>query len=241
MYHKYICVNVPEYNRSIAEISWETRPALVARYLGGEALLEKTVIARVDGKLWDLDRPLEESCTLEFLGFDTPEGLFLNSRGPAQNTYLILLSLGKRVFWHSSAHVLGQAAELKFGCLLGLSAVTEDGFFYEIGPEDSNGGKFSIDVEDKEPLEEIAGFIIEEEQKFERLVATKEDLLDMFKYNKYKQHLISTKILNGSTSTVYKCGTFIDLCMGPHIRGTGRIGAFQIETVCKLQLPIPSS
>ena len=64
-------------------------------------MFERTVIARIDAgtdgeQLWDLERPLEKSVKLEFLDFEHPEG--------------------KRVFWHSSAHILGEASERRFGC-----------------------------------------------------------------------------------------------------------------------------
>ncbi|KAI0202161.1 hypothetical protein F4808DRAFT_80805 [Astrocystis sublimbata] len=52
---------------------------------------DRTVVAKVDGKLWDSDRPLERSCQLELLHFNLPEG--------------------KQVFWHSSIHILGEASE----------------------------------------------------------------------------------------------------------------------------------
>ena len=47
-----------------------------------------------------------------------------------------LFSTGKKVFWHSSAHVLGEAAEKHYGCHLCLGPPTEDGFFYEMGIPD---------------------------------------------------------------------------------------------------------
>jgi len=71
---------------------------------------------QVDGVLWDLERPLEKSCKLELLDFEHPEG--------------------KKVFWHSSAHVLGEAAERHYGCHLCLGPPTDDGFFYEMAIEE---------------------------------------------------------------------------------------------------------
>ncbi len=47
-----------------------------------------------------------------------------------------LFSTGKKVFWHSSAHVLGEAAEKHYGCHLCLGPPTDDGFFYEMGIPD---------------------------------------------------------------------------------------------------------
>ncbi len=53
--------------------AWETTPAWIARHIS-KSLSERVVIARVDGQLWDLDRPLEKSCRLELLDFEHPEG-----------------------------------------------------------------------------------------------------------------------------------------------------------------------
>ena len=55
-------------------------------------------------------------------------------------TYMIVtmteIASGKKVFWHSSAHVLGEAAERHYGCHLCLGPPTDDGFFYEMAIAD---------------------------------------------------------------------------------------------------------
>ena len=56
------------------------------------------IVAKVDGVLWDLDRPLEKDSKISYLTFEDPEG--------------------RDVFWHSSAHVLGECAEHEYGCRL---------------------------------------------------------------------------------------------------------------------------
>ena len=57
-----------------------------------QGLADATVVAKLNGStLWDMDRPLEESCSIELLKFDSEDG--------------------NHVFWHSSAHILGQAME----------------------------------------------------------------------------------------------------------------------------------
>lgn len=154
---------------------------------------------------------------------------------PKKKAYIsahdILSFLGKATFWKSSSHVLGQAAELKFNCLLCFGAVTDGGFFYEVGRTSNNGTNTIIKADDRRYLEEIAGQIITAKQKFERLVVSKENLLEIFKHNKYKVYFISSIIADGASSTVYRCGPFIDLCVGPHMRDTGKIGGFEIEEV----------
>ncbi|KAI9777718.1 MAG: threonyl-tRNA synthetase [Geoglossum umbratile] len=190
-------------NRVQAGTAWETTPAFIARQIS-KSLFERVVIAKVDGQLWDLERPLESDCKLELLDFENPEG--------------------RRVFWHSSAHVLGEAAERRFGCHLCIGPPTDDGFFYEMGLPD--GG--AVQTSDWKPLETIAGKAIKEKQPFERLVVSKPNLLEMFKHNKYKQHIIGSKIPDGTSTTVYRCGPLIDLCVGPHVPNTGRIKTFEI-------------
>ncbi|KAF4556344.1 Threonine--tRNA ligase-like protein [Elsinoe fawcettii] len=184
--------------------AWETTPGEIARNIG-KSLYERTVVARLDGEeLWDLERPLEKSCKLELLDFEHPEG--------------------KKVFWHSSAHILGEAAERRFGCSLCIGPPVEDGFYYEMALPD-NGAVTQLD---HKPLEKIVDKAIKEKQKFERLTLTKQQLLDMFAYNKYKQHIIKDKIPDGTSTTVYRNGPLIDLCRGPHVPHTGRIKAFAV-------------
>jgi len=183
--------------------SWETSPGEVARGIS-KSLYERTVISKVDDELWDLERPLERSCKLEFLDFDHPEG--------------------KKVFWHSSAHILGEASERRFGCSLCIGPPVEDGFYYEMALP---GGE-PVTEADYKPLEKIVEKAVKDKQPFERLTLKKEELLEMFSYNKYKQHIIQDKIPDGTSTTVYRNGPLIDLCRGPHVPHTGRVKAFQI-------------
>ena len=195
-------IELPNGNKKTGK-RWETNPASIVREIS-KSLSERTVISKVDGNLWDLERPLEGSCKLEFLDFDSDEG--------------------KNVFWHSSAHILGEAAERRFGCSLCIGPPVDDGFYYEMAlPEMA-----AVTAADYKPLKQIAEKAIKEKQPFERLTLSKEDLLEMFSYNKYKQHIIQDKIPDGSSTTVYRCGPLIDLCRGPHVPNTGRIKAFEI-------------
>lgn len=89
----------------------------------------------------------------------------------------------------------------------------------------------AVTAADYKPLETIAQKAIKEKQPFERLVVSKENLLEMFKHNKYKQVLIGSKVPDGTSTTVYRCGPLIDLCVGPHVPHTGRIKTFQVMKV----------
>ncbi|RKO98099.1 hypothetical protein CXG81DRAFT_30223 [Caulochytrium protostelioides] len=197
-----IKLSLPD-GRDMDGTAWETTPMDIAKSIS-KSLSERVVISQVDGVSWDLLRPLEQSCKLALLDFDDDEG--------------------KRVFWHSSAHVLGEASELHFGCHLCIGPPIEEGFFYEMAlPEMAN-----VEETSHEPLVKLAKAAIAEKQPFVRLVVSKENLLKMFKHNKYKQHIINDKIPDGTSTTVYRCGPLIDLCAGPHIPHTGKIKAFAV-------------
>uniref|UniRef100_A0A2R9BXX9 threonine--tRNA ligase n=2 Tax=Pan paniscus TaxID=9597 RepID=A0A2R9BXX9_PANPA len=180
---------------------WKTTPYQVAAEISQE-LAESTVIAKVNGELWDLDRPLEGDSSLELLTFDNEEA--------------------QAVYWHSSAHILGEAMELYYGGHLCYGPPIENGFYYDMFIEDR-----AVSSTELSALENICKAIIKEKQPFERLEVSKEILLEMFKYNKFKCRILNEKV-NTATTTVYRCGPLIDLCKGPHVRHTGKIKAIKI-------------
>merc|ERR1712106_1172335 len=140
--------------------SWRTTPYDIAAGIS-KGLADSCVVAKVNGEVWDLDRPLEGDVKLELIKFDDEEG--------------------QAVFWHSSAHVLGEAMERVYGGHLCYGPPIEEGFYYDMyheGPGVSNA--------DYPGLEEVMKKITKEKQPFERLEMKKEDLLEMFKYNKFK-------------------------------------------------------
>ncbi|KAJ2759477.1 threonyl-tRNA synthetase, partial [Coemansia nantahalensis] len=199
-----IAITLPD--GSVREgLSWETTPMDIANGIS-KSLARRLVIAKVDGVLWDTLRPLEASASLELLDFESPEA--------------------QQVYWHSSAHVLGEACELHFGCHLCNGPPTENGFYYDIAAVE--GREHAVSQDDFAPLESLANKAIKEKQPFQRLMMTKEDLMRMFAYNKYKVHLIDSRVPDGTSSTVYRCGPLIDLCRGPHVPTTGSITAFAV-------------
>ncbi|KAK2492000.1 hypothetical protein MC885_016993, partial [Smutsia gigantea] len=179
---------------------WKTTPYQVAAEISQE-LAENTVVAKVNGELWDLDRPLEGDSTLELLMFDNEEA--------------------QAVYWHSSAHILGEAMELYYGGHLCYGPPIENGFYYDMFIEDR-----AVSSPELLALENLCQTIIKEKQPFERLEVSKEVLLDMFKYNKFKCRILNE--VNTPTTTVYRCGPLIDLCKGPHVRHTGKIKTIKI-------------
>lgn len=91
--------------------AWESSPYDIAKTIS-QGLADATVIAKVNDVLWDLDRPLEGDCNLQLIKFDNPEG--------------------QAVFWHSSAHILGEAMETIYGGHLCYGPPIENGFYYDM-------------------------------------------------------------------------------------------------------------
>ncbi|XP_020767496.2 threonine--tRNA ligase 2, cytoplasmic [Odocoileus virginianus] len=187
--------------RTVKGEAWKTTPYQVAAEISQE-LAETTVVAKVNGELWDLDRPLEGDATVELLTFEDEEA--------------------QAVYWHSSAHVLGEALELHYGGLLCCSPPGDDGFHYDVYVEDRAVSSAELPV-----LESLCQTIIKEQQPFERLEVRTEVLLDLFKYNKFKCRILKEKV-DTPTTTVYRCGPLVELCKGPHIRHTGNIKIIKI-------------
>jgi len=157
--------------------------------------------------LWDMTRALVGSVSkIEFLKFQDDQD-------------------ARTTFWHSSAHVLGEALERLYGSRLTIGPPLAGGFYYDSYMGDSNAGG-ALKEDDYKPVETMVAKIIKEKQKFERLVVTKEEALEMFTGNPFKEQIISTKVPDGTRTTVYRCGDLVDLCRGPHLPNTGRIKAF---------------
>ncbi|KAJ5706954.1 hypothetical protein N7488_006755 [Penicillium malachiteum] len=187
---------------SVPAKAFETTPASLLRDVPKEFSGE-VIIAKVNGELWDLSRPLESDSTVKMLSFSDPEG--------------------RMVFWHSSAHCLGETVENCWQALLSHGPPTNQGYFYDMRlPE----GRV-VTHADWPMLEKRLNKIYKEKQSFDRLTVSKADLKKMFAYSKYKLHYID-KLVTGESTTVYRNGTLVDLCTGPHIAQTGRIKASRI-------------
>ncbi|XP_046661414.1 threonine--tRNA ligase 1, cytoplasmic-like isoform X2 [Homalodisca vitripennis] len=195
-----ITVTLPD-GKELPAQSWRTTPYEIAMGISF-GLADNVVSCKVNNVLWDLERPLEESCKLELLKFDNPEA--------------------EQVFWHSSAHILGEAMERMYGGYLCYGPPIESGFYYDMHMPNTQVSNIDFPV-----VENIMKTIVKERQPFERLEMKKEDLLEMFKYNEFKQRILKEKVTT-PTTTVYRCGSLIDLCRGPHIRHTGKVKAFKI-------------
>nr|GMD15103.1 threonine--tRNA ligase, mitochondrial 1-like [Ipomoea batatas] len=180
---------------------WNTTPLDIAKELS-KSLASNALISKVNGVLWDMSRPLEGDCKLELFTFDSDEG--------------------RDTFWHSSAHILGQSVEMKYGCKLCIGPCTTrgEGFYY-----DAFYGDLGLNEDHFKQIEAQAAKAASEKQPFERIEVTRDQALEMFSDNKFKVEIIKD-LPEDKTITVYRCGPLVDLCRGPHIPNTSFVKAF---------------
>uniref|UniRef100_F7GBQ5 threonine--tRNA ligase n=1 Tax=Callithrix jacchus TaxID=9483 RepID=F7GBQ5_CALJA len=142
--------------QKVDAVAWNTTPYQLARQISS-TLADTAVAAQVNGELYDMERPLETDSDLRFLTFDSPEG--------------------KAVFWHSSTHVLGAAAEQFLGAVLCRGPSTENGFYHDffLGKERTiRGSELPV-------LEQICQELTAAAQPFRRLEASRDQLHRLFK------------------------------------------------------------
>jgi threonyl-tRNA synthetase len=185
----------------------EIRPGDRARDVAGRIgprLLRDAVVAKLDGRLVDLDAPLNGGGEFEVVTKDSPEGL--------------------EVLRHSTAHAMAQAIlELYPGSKLTLGPPIEDGFFYDI----EVAGR--ITDEDLPRIEERMREIVERDLPIEREEVSKKEAERLYADNPYKLEIIHG--LDDGDISVYRQGEFFDLCRGPHVQSTGSLGAFKLQNI----------
>lgn len=126
---------------------------------------------------------------------------------------------------HSTSHVMAQAVKELFpSARLGIGPAIEEGFYY-----DFDIPNITLTPEDLIKIEDKMQQIIKEDQKFERKEITKEEAVKLFKDNPYKLELI--RGIPDEKVSIYKNGSFIDLCRGPHLNSTGEIKAYKLLSV----------
>jgi threonyl-tRNA synthetase len=187
----------------------------------GPGLAKAALVVTVDGDARDLDRVLPDGSTVSIVTADSDDGL--------------------HTIRHSTAHVLAQAVlDLWPGATYAIGPPIQDGFYYDF--ELPGGATFSN--EDLEAIEARMRRVIDADQAFERHEADADEALELFSGHPYKQEIIeqvtsgaATGELVGEASTdgsvtYYRNGEgFIDLCLGPHVPSTGRLGHFALQKV----------
>jgi threonyl-tRNA synthetase len=169
------------------------------------SLEKKALLAKLDGALLDLDRPLPHGGAIEIVTRDAPEAL--------------------EVIRHDTAHVLAEAVQELFpGTQVTIGPNVEDGFYYDFARDEP----FSLD--DFAAIEKRMAEIVARDEKIVREVWERPDAIAYFKGigEAYKAEIIEG-IPGDQPITVYRQGNWLDLCRGPHLPSTRHVGkAFKL-------------
>jgi threonyl-tRNA synthetase len=173
----------------------------------GSVLPPEAVAARVDGELVDLSFVPTTDGEAEPVLPSDPDGL--------------------HVLRHSAAHVMARAVcDLFPGTRYAIGPPIEDGFYYDLelpGP---------ISETDLPKIEDRMRELVDADQPFVREELSRAEALERLAHQPYKREIVETleegEVAGGDTFTVYRNDGWSDLCLGPHVPSTGRLGAFRL-------------
>ncbi len=166
----------------------------------GAGLAKAAVAVRVDGADWDLSRPIQQDARVEILTRESDDGLEL--------------------LRHDAAHVLAEAVkELWPDTQVTIGPAIENGFYYDF----SRSEPFTD--ADLETIEARMKEIVDRDEPIEREVWQRDKAVEFFRSigEQYKAEIIES-IPSDEDLTLYRQGDFIDLCRGPHLPSTGKLG-----------------
>lgn len=168
----------------------------------GAGLAKAAVAGKIDGELVGLDAPLADGAQVEIVTKTSSEGL--------------------GILRHSTAHIMAEAVQDLFpGAQIAFGPRTDDGFFYDFGLTEN------LSSDDFEAIEAKMKEIIKKDEPFVREVVTRDEAKEIFKDQKFKLEHIDD-LPEDAEISIYRHGDFVDLCKGPHIPSSRKIGAFKL-------------
>jgi threonyl-tRNA synthetase len=161
-------------------------------------LAKKALAVQINDQIVGLREPITESGPIRILTFNDEEG--------------------RDVFWHSSAHLMAQAIKRLYPkAQLGIGPPIEDGFYYDIDLERM------LSPEDFEAIEAEMKKIVDEDLEVTRKELKRDEAIQLFKsMNEYLKIDLIEDLEDGLSA--YSQGEFTDLCRGPHVPSTGKLG-----------------
>ena len=171
-------------------------------------LAQDVLACGVNGETVELNRPINEDAQFVLYKWDDKEG--------------------KHAFWHTSAHLMAEALqELYPGIQFGIGPAIEQGFYYDVMPQEG----VTIRESDFPEIEKKMMELIQRKEELVRKDISKTDALKFFgdRGQTYKNELIAD--LEDGHITTYTQGNFTDLCRGPHLTSTAPIKACKILSV----------
>ena len=173
-----------------------------------KSLAKESIAIKINNKIADLSRKIEEDSKVEIIKKNDDEALNL--------------------IRHDCAHVMAEAVQALFpDTQVTIGPAIENGFYYDFAKE------VPFTTSDLEKIEKKMHEIISKGENFTREVWEKKDAIDFFKKKgeKYKTELIK-ELPNDETISIYKQGNWLDLCKGPHMPSTKHVGkAFKLMKV----------
>ena len=191
--------SVRQYNKGVTGL--EIAQGISSR------LAQEVLAVSVNDKVYDLQRPINEDCTIKLHKWEDQEA--------------------KQTFWHSSSHLMAEALQSLFpGIKFGIGPSIETGFYYDVDLGDK-----TITEADLKKIEDKMIELARQKEVFVRKDITKEEAMATYteKGDEYKCDLI--KDLEDGTITFYTNGSFTDLCRGPHIVDTSVIKAVKLTSI----------
>ena len=192
---------------SVKEVPKGTTALDIAKSIG-QRLADATLVAKTNGDLIDVTRPLEKDTDLRLLTDRDPEAL--------------------EVYRHSSAHLLAAAVlELFPETKLGHGPPTDTGFFYDFYRPTP------FTPEDLQKIEKKMQELVQQDIPYAREFLPRNEGLRKFKGEGdfMKCHFIEQFTKPDEKISIYKTGKFLDFCRGPHIPSTGKIKAFKLLNI----------
>ncbi len=171
----------------------------------GAGLAKAALAGKVNGVLVDVTAPVTEGALVEIVTDRSPEAL--------------------EIMRHSTAHIMAEAVQLLYpGAQIAFGPSTEDGFFYDFELSQS------VSTDGFEAIEKKMAEIVAADEPFVREVVTREEAEKVFADQRFKLEHIAELPADEDIS-LYRHGSFVDLCSGPHVPSAGRIGAFKLMKV----------
>ncbi|MDP2122871.1 MAG: threonine--tRNA ligase [Parvibaculum sp.] len=170
-----------------------------------KSLAKKAVAIKLDGEMKDLSTVIDRDAAVEIVTRETPDGVEL--------------------LRHDASHVMAEAVQELFpGTQVTIGPVIENGFYYDFARAEP------FKAEDLEKIEQRMREIVDRDEKITREVWTRDDAVAHFRKigEHYKAEIIEG-IPAGEDVSIYRQGNWLDLCRGPHLPSTGKLGkAFKL-------------
>ncbi len=175
----------------------------------GPGLAKSAVAGKIDGKLSDLSAGLRGGEKIEIIVANSPAGL--------------------EVIRHSSAHLMAMAIQEVFpGTQITIGPVVENQFYYDVKPPEG----VKISSNDFETIEKKMAEIVGKDFKITPRIVSRTEAIAHFKNigEKFKAEIVGD-IPEGEDIKIYEMGGWGDLCRGPHVPSTGKLGAFKLMSI----------